>query len=65
MKHSLRLMSVALLCHGDELLMMKRSPLRTLSPGKWAGIGGHLERDRGSGRGLPKRNMGGNWARPG
>jgi 8-oxo-dGTP diphosphatase len=26
-----------------ELLMMKRSPRRTLSPGQWGAIGGHLE----------------------
>lgn len=43
MSHTLRLISVALLWHGDELLMMKRSMERTLSPGKWAGVGGHLE----------------------
>lgn len=41
--HTLRLISVALLVHGNELLMMKRSLSRTLSPGMWAGIGGHLE----------------------
>jgi 8-oxo-dGTP diphosphatase len=41
--YTLRLMSVAVLFHGDHMLMMKRSPNRTLSPGKWAGIGGHLE----------------------
>lgn len=41
--YTLRLMSVAVLFHGDDMLMMKRSPNRTLSPGKWAGIGGHLE----------------------
>jgi 8-oxo-dGTP diphosphatase len=41
--YTLRLMSVAVLFNGDDMLMMKRSPNRTLSPGKWAGIGGHLE----------------------
>lgn len=40
---SLRLIAVAMLFHEDKLLMMKRSPTRTLSPGQWAGIGGHLE----------------------
>lgn len=39
----LRLLSVAVLFHGDDLLMMKRSPYRTLSPGKWAAVGGHME----------------------
>lgn len=41
--YTLRLMSVAMLFNGGDMLMMKRSPDRTLSPGKWAGIGGHLE----------------------
>lgn len=41
--YSLRLIAVAMLFHEDRLLMMKRSPNRTLSPGQWAGIGGHLE----------------------
>lgn len=41
--HTLRLIAVALLVNGDDLLMMKRSPVRSISPGKWAGIGGHLE----------------------
>lgn len=41
--YSLRLMSTAVLFNGDDMLMMKRSPTRTLSPGKWAGVGGHLE----------------------
>lgn len=41
--YTLRLMSTAVLFNGDDMLMMKRSPNRTLSPGKWAGIGGHLE----------------------
>lgn len=41
--YTLRLIAVAMLFHEDRLLMMKRSPNRTLSPGQWAGIGGHLE----------------------
>lgn len=41
--YSLRLMAVAMLFNGNDMLMMKRSPSRTLSPGNWAGIGGHLE----------------------
>ncbi|MNQ92485.1 hypothetical protein D3C85_1079150 [compost metagenome] len=37
-------MSTALLWNkNDELLMMKRSLSRTLSPGLWAAVGGHLE----------------------
>jgi 8-oxo-dGTP diphosphatase len=40
----LRLMATALLFNSrNELLMMKRSPYRTLSPGLWAAVGGHLE----------------------
>lgn len=40
----LRLLSTALLFNdNDELLMMKRSANRTLSPGKWAAVGGHIE----------------------
>lgn len=34
-----------MLFHGDELLMMKRSAKRTLNPGMWAAVGGHLEPD--------------------
>jgi len=42
----LRMLSVALLWNSrDELLMMKRSPLRTLSPGLWGAVGGHMEPD--------------------
>lgn len=41
---TLRMMSTALLMNErDELLMMKRSMNRTLSPGLWAAVGGHLE----------------------
>lgn len=36
-------MAAALIFHHDRLLMMKRSPNRTLSPGKWAAVGGHME----------------------
>lgn len=39
----LRLMATAVLFNENDLLMMMRSPNRTLSPGMWAGIGGHLE----------------------
>jgi 8-oxo-dGTP diphosphatase len=40
------MMSTALLFNSkNELLMMKRSPNRTLSPGLWAAVGGHLEPD--------------------
>lgn len=41
--YSLRLIAVAMLFYEDKLLMMKRAPNRTLSPGQWAGIGGHFE----------------------
>lgn len=39
-----RMIAAALLFNSrDELLMMKRSPLRTLSPGLWGAVGGHME----------------------
>jgi 8-oxo-dGTP diphosphatase len=41
---TLRMISTALLTNSQkELLMMKRSMTRTLSPGLWAAVGGHLE----------------------
>ncbi|WP_068774159.1 NUDIX domain-containing protein [Paenibacillus sp. FJAT-26967] len=41
---TLRLISAALLFNSrGDLLMMKRSMNRTLSPGMWAAVGGHLE----------------------
>jgi 8-oxo-dGTP diphosphatase len=41
---TLRMMSAALLMNSqNELLMMQRSPYRTISPGLWAAVGGHLE----------------------
>jgi len=41
---TLRLLSTALLFNErDELLMMKRAITRTLSPGKWGAVGGHVE----------------------
>lgn len=40
----LRLLSTALLFNDrNELLMMKRAANRTLSPGQWGAIGGHME----------------------
>jgi 8-oxo-dGTP diphosphatase len=36
-------MSTAVLFNGNDLLMMKRSPERTLHPNYWAAVGGHLE----------------------
>jgi 8-oxo-dGTP diphosphatase len=38
-----RMMATAMLFHDNDLLMMKRSPNRTLSPGLWAAVGGHME----------------------
>ncbi|KIL41027.1 NUDIX hydrolase [Gordoniibacillus kamchatkensis] len=39
-----RMIAAALLFNArDELLMMKRSPQRTLSPGLWGAVGGHME----------------------
>lgn len=38
-----RMMATAVLFNGNDMLMMKRSMKRTLSPGQWAAVGGHLE----------------------
>ncbi|MCU6793396.1 MULTISPECIES: NUDIX domain-containing protein [Paenibacillus] len=38
-----RIMATAMLFHDNDLLMMKRSPTRTLNPGMWAAVGGHLD----------------------
>lgn len=38
-----RMMATAMLFNGNDLLMMKRSLTRTLNPGMWAAVGGHLE----------------------
>lgn len=39
----LRTMAAAFLMNDGEFLIMKRSASRVLSPGLWAGVGGHLE----------------------
>jgi 8-oxo-dGTP diphosphatase len=38
-----RMIATAMLFNGNDLLMMKRSPKRTLNPGMWAAVGGHME----------------------
>ena len=38
-----RMLATAMLFNGNDLLMMKRSMTRTLNPGMWAAVGGHLE----------------------
>jgi len=38
-----RMMATAMLFNNNDLLMMKRSPTRTLNPGMWAVVGGHME----------------------
>lgn len=38
-----RIMTAIMLFNGDELLMMERSMTRTLNPGMWAAVGGHVE----------------------
>ncbi|MEV3572163.1 NUDIX hydrolase [Paenibacillus larvae] len=41
---ALRLLAAAMLFNKQgDLLMMKRSPSRTLSPGMWGAVGGHVE----------------------
>lgn len=39
----LRQMATAFLSHGSDWLLMQRAATRTLAPGLWAGVGGHLE----------------------
>jgi 8-oxo-dGTP diphosphatase len=39
------MIAAAMLFHGDELLMMKRSMTRTINPGMWAAVGGHMEQE--------------------
>ncbi len=39
----LRQMATAFLCNGSDWLLMQRAETRTLAPGLWAGVGGHLE----------------------
>ncbi|MDF2670167.1 MAG: hydrolase [Paenibacillus sp.] len=38
-----RLIAAAILFNGNDVLMMKRSERRTLNPGLWATVGGHVE----------------------
>ncbi|WP_248927383.1 NUDIX domain-containing protein [Paenibacillus hamazuiensis] len=38
-----RIISAAMLFYENDLLMMERSLTRTLNPGMWAVVGGHLE----------------------
>ena len=38
-----RMLATAILFNDNDMLMMKRSPHRTLSPGMWAAVGGHME----------------------
>ncbi|MCR8629576.1 NUDIX domain-containing protein [Paenibacillus radicis (ex Xue et al. 2023)] len=38
-----RMIATAMLFNGNDLLMMKRSLSRTLNPGMWASVGGHME----------------------
>lgn len=38
-----RMIATAMLFNQNDMLMMKRSPNRTLSPGMWAAVGGHME----------------------
>lgn len=40
-----RMMATAILFNNNDMLMMKRSPTRTLNPGMWAAVGGHMEQE--------------------
>ncbi len=35
--------TVSLLRHNDQLLLLQRSPDKSFAPGKWTGLGGHVE----------------------
>jgi 8-oxo-dGTP diphosphatase len=37
------MIATAMLFNGNDMLMMKRSLKRTLNPGMWAAVGGHME----------------------
>lgn len=39
----IRIMTTAYLRHGDDMLLMQRSPKREFLPGIWSGVGGHVE----------------------
>ncbi len=38
-----RPMTTAFILHGESILMIKRSIHKKIHPGKWAGVGGHIE----------------------
>ncbi len=42
---SLEAYSVAVLRHKDRFLLLQRSPDKQFAPGKWTGLGGHVEID--------------------
>ena len=44
-KAQTRLFAGAFLRWQDEVILMKRSPNKKISPSSWAGIGGHIEKD--------------------
>jgi 8-oxo-dGTP diphosphatase len=37
--------TLCFITHGDDVLLLKRSPDRRIWPGKYNGVGGHVERD--------------------
>lgn len=37
------MIATGILFNGNDMLMMKRSPERSISPGQWAAVGGHME----------------------
>lgn len=36
--------TLCFICHGDDVLLMKRSPQRRVFPNRYNGVGGHIER---------------------
>ena len=42
---SLETLSVSLLRHADRYLLLQRSPHKAFAPGRWTGLGGHVEPD--------------------
>jgi len=40
---ALEALTVSLLCHEDRYLLLQRSPRKSFAPGRWTGLGGHVE----------------------
>lgn len=40
---ALEALTVSLLCHENRFLLLQRSPHKSFAPGRWTGLGGHVE----------------------